>query len=208
MSLSSANATALVRSLIKEASARFWTDAEITLYLSSAMDTTWARYSNLLYPRYKSWAAISLTNGNADYNKPSGCFKISKIVITSNGHKLRLVGDDEMFKFEDANPSAASDYLTCYYLPTYTDITTFPDSLQTLCCVEAAILAKTKDEDVTPDLLDLRKHYEDAALFELSVATLDEVNVFADFTEEKSLTEEYAWTYKAGAIHLLEPQNA
>jgi hypothetical protein len=205
MSFSTVDATALVRSLIKEASAKFWTDAEITLYLKSSMQATWGKYSTALYNINKDWDTIDLESGEPDYDFPSGCYKISKIVVTETGNKLRYVYDDEIWKYADASPGDETGYLTVYFLPNYTDITSFPDALQPLVCVEAAILAKSKDENVDQYLLDLRAWHEDIARHDL--ALLADADVWPDFKEEDSLTYEYAWTYKGGQIHLFEGQN-
>ena len=208
MSMSVADATLFTRSLIKEPTAIFWSDAEITLYLTMAMQSLWSKYSNNLYEIKKSWLTISLLDGVADYNVDATCYKISKILVTSSGNKLSYVFDDELFKYADAVPAAATNYLTYYFLPKFADITSFPDVLQPLVCVTAIIFAKSKDESVGQDLLDLRAWYEDSVKFEFASHNLAEPSVFPDFSEEESLGSEYAWTYKAGAIHLLESANA
>jgi len=208
MSMTTADAVLFTRSLIKEPTAIFWSDAEITLYLSMAMQSTWGKYSASLYENKKSWATISLLDGVADYTPAATCYKISKILVTSSGSKLPYAFDDELFKYADANPAAATDYLTYYYLPKLTDIASFPDVLQPLVCIEAIIFAKSKDEGVGQDLLDLRTWYEEAVKWDFASHNLAEPSVFPDFSEEESFGSEYSWTYKAGAIHLLETANA
>jgi len=201
------DAKALVRSLIKESTAKFWTDTEITLYLSTAMQMTWGKYSNLLYELKKSWDYISLAAGKSVYDKPTNCFKIGKIVVTESGAKVGYVHDDELFKYSIIPGADAENYFTCFYLPSYSDITSFPEVLQPVVCIEAAILAKTKDENVTQDLLALRDWHELAAVNELGIEAIAQVNVFPDFREEDSLDSGYAWTYKADKICFLEPRS-
>lgn len=212
MSLSSANATAIVRSLIKEATAKFWTDAEITLYLSGSMQTIWSKYSPWLYETYKSWHDFGITASTADYTISTAIsadvYKIANILVKENGNKLLYIHHDEMYKYRDWTASypvgwtykgktqvsliptpgsTDSDYLQCFYMPTYTDITTFPDSLQMLVCVNAATLAKVKDEDVDEVLIELRNWHEQAAMMDLAMSSMGKVEVFPDFSEEDTL---------------------
>lgn len=212
MSLSGANATALVRSLIKEATAKFWTDAEITLYLSAAMQSVWAKYAPFLFEQKKKWVDVAVTDGTADYLISTAIgtdvFKISKIVVKETGNKLRYVTDDELWKYYDYVDGDAvswtykgggyihliptpgttdSDYLQCWYMTTYTDITSFPDSLQMVPVIQAVIYAKTKDEDVTPDLLNMLAWHEQLAITDLVQTSMGHVEVFPDYEEEEGL---------------------
>ncbi len=211
MSLTAANGTTLVRSLIKEATASFWTDAEVTLYLTAAEQTIWAKYSPWLYETYKSWHDFAIT-ATADFTIStaiaSDVYKIANILVKEDGDKLLYIHHDEMYKYKDwttgypvawtykgktkvtlfPTPSFVdTDYLECFYMPTYTDLTSFPDSLQMLCCVEAAILAKTKDEGVDQYLIELRNWHEQAAMLDLTMSSMGKVEVFPDFMEEDTL---------------------
>lgn len=207
MSLTAANGTALVRSLIKETTAKFWTDAEITLYLSGGMQATWAKFSPWLFELKKDWEDLGIISGTQSYDYPTSCFKVSKILVKEDGDKLLYIHDDEIYKYADYTDgtpvgwchkaghiylfpkpnSTDTDYLTVYFMPKYTDLTSFPDCLQMVCVVNAAILAKTKDEDVDQYLLDLRQYYETAATIELAMVNMGHVEVFPDFMEEDTL---------------------
>ena len=213
MSFSTANSVSMVRSLIKEATAKFWEDAEITLYLSGSMLSIWAKYAPWLYDTYKTWADFGTTASTSSYVIStaigSNVFKISKILVKENGAKLRYIHSDEIYKYRSweagypvgwtykgktsveliPTPSATdADYLECYYMPTYTDITSFPDSLQMLVCVDAAILAKIKDEDPDEALMSMKQSYEQIAMQDLTMSSMDQVEVFPDFCEEDTLT--------------------
>jgi len=209
MSLTSANATALVRSLIKEPTAKFWTDAEITLYLTGAMQQVWGKYAPWLYALKKSWVDGPIVSGNATCSPTytPALYRISKLLVKEDGRKLQYVHDDEIWNYaayDPGNPSAwtykagainlfptpsssDADYLSIYYLPAFTDITSFPDALQMLVVVVAVIYGKSKDEDVTQDLLDLRKWHEEIAALDMEMATMGQVEVFPDFCEEDTL---------------------
>lgn len=212
MSFTALNATAFVRSLIKEATAKFWTDAEIALYLVAAEQEIWGKYSPWLFETYKKWADFGVTSATSNYVISTAIatdvYKISRILNKTDGDKLIYIHDDEMYKYRDwttgypvgwtykgkttieliPTPNFTdTDYLQCYYMPNYTDITSFPDTLQPLVCVAAAIYAKSKDEDVTPDLLELRNWHEQAALQDLIMSTMGKVEVFPDYLEEDTL---------------------
>lgn len=212
MSFSTANSVSMVRSLIKEATAKFWTDAEITLYLSASMQTNWAKYSPWLYDQYKTWANFGVTTATADYVISTAIganvFKIAYVTVKENGNKLRYIHADEMYKYKEWDTGyptvwtykaklsislfptpnfTDADYLECFYMPIYTDITTFPDSLQMLVCVDAAILAKIKDEDPDEALMAMKKDYEYTAMMDLVMHSVGQIEEFPDFREEDTL---------------------
>jgi len=205
--ISAANITSFVRSLVGEATAKWWTDAEITLYTQFSM----ARIQGELYPwlwdKKKTFADFAITSGTAAYDEPSDCFKVSHIQVKSNGKKLQgPLGEDEYYKFadwEDGEPVAwmykggqillvptpattDTDYLMIWYMTALDAVTDFPDSVRGLIGVEAAILARAKNKELTQDLFELRKMYKEAAIMELTMTTGNQVQEIHDFSEEAS----------------------
>jgi len=209
MSLTDADSTAMIRSLLKEGTAKFWTDAEIVLYKKASMDSVWSRYMPQLFPRYKKRVNFGVTADTADYIIAtaigSDTLKVVYVLNKEDGDKLRFILPDEYYKYRDWTTGypvcwtyksrtsitliptpgfTDADYLEAIYMPKYTDITTFPDCLQMIVCVEAAMLGKIKDEDSDPMLLELHKMYTQSAL---TFLTDIDVQVFPDFREEDSL---------------------
>ena len=198
---SEANTTSLTRSLIGEATANFWTDAEVTLYINSAMATIGAKFFYILYPRYKTFADGAIVSGTDTVDLPDNCQKIGKVEVKSTKKQLRFIEEDEVAEFTnwgDGEPVAWSfkggkiwllptpdfsdtDYLRIWYMEYMDAVTDFPEELRPLIAVEAAILARTKDEDVTPDLLALQKRLSDSAWDSLSITQIQEPAVARGF---------------------------
>jgi hypothetical protein len=206
MAISLVNATAMIRSLIGEATAKFWTADEITLYIQMACVKVAAKFQPWLFSRYKNLAYIVLVAGTKDYDIVSDGYKLSHIQVTTTGKKLRYINEDEMYKYAEytgdpvvwtwagdkirliPTPTFSSaTYLTAWYIKNLDEITDFPDSIRALIVVEAAILAKTKNEDVSSDILALQKEYEQAVLVDIQMSNSGDIVVFNDFTEEDSL---------------------
>jgi len=199
---SEANVTSLTRSLIGEATAKFWTDDEITLYINAAMATIGAKFFYVLYPRYKTFADGAVTSGTATVDLPDNCQKIGKVEVKETKKQLRFIEEDEASEYTnwgDGEPVAWSfkggaiwllptpditdtDYLQIWYMEYMDAVTDFPEELRPLIAVEAAILARTKDEDVTPDLLALQKRLSDSAWDSLSITQIQEPSVARGFT--------------------------
>jgi hypothetical protein len=207
MSITLVNATSLLRSLIGEATAKFWTDAEVTLYLQMAMAKACAQYNPWLFSRNKNVVDFGVIAGTSDYDMVTDGYKLSHIQIKTSGRKLRYINEDEYYKYAEwtagnpvvwtwvgnkvrviPTPSATdTDYLLAWYIKNLDEITDFPDSLRALIVVEAAILARTKNEDVTSDILMLKKDYEQAVLVDLQMTNESDLTQFADFSEEDSM---------------------
>ena len=207
MAITIVNATAIIRSLIGEATAKFWSTDEITLYLQMAMAKVSAQYHPWLFSRYKNVADLGVVAGTQDYDIVPDGYKLSHIQVKTNGRKLRYINEDEYYKYAGWSPgmpvawtwvgskirllptptSTDANYLLAWYIKNLDDIADFPDSLRALICVEAAILARTKNEDVSQDILNLRKEYEQAVLVDLQNPNEGSIDQFADFSEEDSL---------------------
>lgn len=207
MAITLVNATALIRSLIGEATAKYWTTDEVTLYLQAAMVKVAAQYHPWLFNRYKNVSDLGVVSGTKDYDIVTDGYKLSHIQVKENGKKLRYINEDEYYKYAQWTGTyplvwtwvgdhirliptpgfTDTDYLLVWFIKNLDEITDFPDSLRALICVEAAILARTKNEDVTNDLLVLRKEYEAAAIVDLQMTNADDVTQFGDFSEEDSM---------------------
>lgn len=207
MAITLANATSLLRSLIGEETAKFWKDAEVTLYLQMAMAKACAQYNPWLFSRNKNVVDFGVISGTSDYDMVTDGYKLSHIQIKSSGRKLRYINEDEYYKYAEwtsgwpvvwtwvgnkvriiPTPSATdTDYLLAWYIKNLDEITDFPDSLRALIVVEAAILARTKNEDVSSDILMLRKEYEQAVLVDLQMTNESDLTQFGDFSEEDSM---------------------
>lgn len=206
MAITTANSLAIIRSLIGETTAKFWNDTEIGLYQKMGLAKVQAQYGPWLFDKFKTWYAQGTVAGTADIDYPSGCYKISQIQEYATGRKLRYINEDEIYKYLDNDsvnavwthkggkihllptPSAtASNVYLIWYMAAITDIGTLPDALAALVTVEAAILARTKNEDVSNDLMTLRQEYTQAVLVELATTNMHDINEMGDFTEEDSL---------------------
>lgn len=204
--ITSGNATSFVRSLIGEATTKWWTDAEITLYLQFAMTRVQGEFYPQLWERNKTFADLSLVAGTQSYDEPADCFKISHIQEAATGRKLHQIGEDEYFKYKSwaagtpsgwmykdkhifilpAPASTDSDWGLIWYMPAADEITDFPDSFRALVAVEAAILARGKNKEITADLFELQKMFRQSAIIDATMTTYGQVNVISDFSEESS----------------------
>jgi hypothetical protein len=197
MAMTLENVTAFVRSLLGETSARYWTDAEITLYIQMAKSKVQAQFFPLLWDQFKSGADFGMTAGTSLYNYPTDATKIVALEVKADGKILRKIGEDEFHRYADATagdptawtlvggqirlfpvPSTTdADYLYCWYMKNLTitattpAVTDFPDVCKSLIAIEAVILGRGKDNAITADILELRKIYEQNVMVELSAAS-------------------------------------
>lgn len=203
MAITSVNATAFIRSLIGEASAKYWTDAELTLYLQFSMAKVLGEFYPFLWERYKNYSTINIVAGTSEYDPPTDSYKVSQIQVSETGKKVRYIAEDEWYKYAyvDAGfTSSATAYFTVWYMKNLDAIDDFPDACRALIAVEAAIMARTKNEDVSQDLLVMQKQFRDAALTELTMTNMHDINEFADYSEQDAMDESYVWTWKGGKI--------
>lgn len=203
--MSDSDITALTRSLIGEATADFWTDVEIALYIKVAMTNIQNKYWYLLAPTEAKVQATSLVASTEHVALPTDCAKVLKVEVASNRKRLRKIETDELFKYSIYDDgAAATNYLNIWYLEYYDATTDFPVALRPLIAAEAAVLAKVKDENVTPGLAAIYEKFEDAALAFLSTDSPYEPTVFGDYEMEDTYTstDPVAWLFRDGKIYL------
>jgi len=160
-----------------------------------------------LYPIYGTFEDFGITALDADYDLPSDCYRIAQIIVKETGNKLRWIPKAELYKYSDYDngspvawtykdgavhliptPSATdSDYLEWHYMPKMTATTDFPDCLNPLIAIEGAVWACFKDQKLPPSLLAMKQDYKLAALTDLTLASIEHVDVFPDYTEEDGL---------------------
>ena len=205
--ISDANITSLVRSLIGEATAEYWTDDEITLYIGFAMTVVQNKYWYLLAPTDAKVAATSLTASQTYVTLPTDAAKILRVEVASDRKLLRKIEPDELYKYSVHTPAAAStNYLNVWYLEYYDATTDFPVALRPLIALEAVKLAAAKDKGITADIESLRREYESDALTFLASDTVYEPTIFGDYAQERAYTDDnpVAWAFRDGKIYLYE----
>lgn len=199
MAMTLENVTAFVRSMLGESTARYWTDAEITLYLQMSKTKVQAQFFPFLWNQYKLAADFATTVNVSLYNYPTDAFKVVDFHVKETGHKLSKVEEDRFYKYADMDagdpvawtfhggqvklfptPSTSdTDYLYCWYMKNLTitsttvAVTDFPDSCKMLIGIESVILGRAKDNAVTGDLIELRKLYESVIMTELNTSLSD-----------------------------------
>jgi hypothetical protein len=204
MAMTADNVTDLIRSMISENSAKYWTAAEITLYETMAMNKLLSRWAPWLYHEYGTWADFAITVNTTEYDKPTNCYKIAWLLVKETGGKCRYIGPDEFFKYRgysDDNPlvwtmkanqihivptpsATDSDYLEIHYMPIMDAVTEFPDQMRPLIVLEAVELAKYKDSALGPDIFQLKKDYETAILHDLAFMQREPI-IFGDYEDEQ-----------------------
>jgi len=206
MAITSANAVSFVRSLIGESSAKYWTDAEINLYLQFAMSKVQGEFFPFLWERNKDQEFISTVAGTNDYDAPADTYKISHIQVAETGKKIRYISEDEWAKYKYNSggiTTTATDFFAVWYMKNLDEITDFPDAVRAYIAVEAAIMARAKNEDVTSDLINMQRDFRMAALTEATTYNMHQLDMFSEFSEEESLDMQYVWSWKGGKIHIM-----
>lgn len=202
---SDANITSLVRSLIGEATAEYWTDAEIILYVKAAMITILDKYWYLLMPTEAKVSQASLVANTEYVSLPTDCAKVLRVEVAEDRKILRKIEPDELWKYSVYDDgSASSNYLNIWYLEYYDATTDFPEALRPLIAVEAAILAQTKAGGVDAGLMALYRSFEASAITFLSTDAPYEPTIFGDYGQERSYTDDNpcAWAFRDGKIYL------
>jgi hypothetical protein len=198
--MTDAEVTIYIRSLLSEATAAYWTDAEITLYKKIAMSIVLGQFSYLLYPLKKKFTSGDLTINSPYVDLPADFYKIGKMEKASDGSMLRHIQEDEVIFFQTltSDPCAwtysdnhfmliptptagATAWLNIWYLPKLDTIAGFPDILHPLIGVESVINGKTKDEDTKDDIYLLQKRYYDAAVSDLATYQLQEAEAMRPY---------------------------
>jgi len=205
MALTDDNVTDMIRSLISEGSAKYWTDAEITLYKTQAMDKVLARWYPWMYETNKKHEDFGIENNTAKYDLPDDCYKVSILEVKSSGERVRYINATEYWKyasFDDCDaawmytggqieivpqPSETdTDYYQLWYMPICDAVTEFPECLRPLIIIEAVKLAKFKDNALDPSALELEKDYIEAAKHFFAMSQMGSPEVMGDFHDEES----------------------
>ena len=204
--MTSTDITNLTRSLLQEASAKFWTDPEITLYIQAAMNVVQSDFYYFLYEEKKTFTLQAKTATTATYTVPTDTFKISGVEVAETGMRLHYISDDEYYKYAEWDTGESicwmfkagdimvvptpttteANYWRIWYLPIMDVTTEFPDCLRPLIAVEAAILGRTKDNNVPPHLIVLQRRFSDAAVKALTFTQMQEPTLIGDYELEDS----------------------
>jgi len=196
--------TSLARSLMAEATAKFWTDDEVTLYIKVAMTNIQNKYWYLLAPSEAKVWKESLSASTPFVSLPDDCAKVLRIEVGETRKLLRKIEPDELWKYSEYDDgAAATHYLHVWYLEYYDATTDFPVALRPLIAVEAALLAVTKDKNIS-HINALHDKFESNALDFLSTDSMYEPTVFGDFAQEEAYTDSNpcAWAFRDGKIYL------
>lgn len=199
------NVTAFIRSLIGESTAKYWTDDEIDLYKKFGMIAVQSKYWYLIYPEKVIKATATMTSGTDYIDKPTDCFKIGKLEVYNNGNgngkHLHIIGTEEIHKYENwstGDPVAAifaddkiylyptpnrtvTDFFRFWYVEYFDSVTDFPECLRPLIAIEAVIFAKTKDKNVTVDILAMQQKLEEIAYHALAMSQIQEPDMIGDY---------------------------
>ncbi len=197
------NVTDLIRSMISESSAKYWTDAEITLYKTMAMNKLLTRWGPWLYHEQGTFEDFGTTASTATKTLPTNCDRVAWILNKEDGDKLHYIQPDELFKYRsydsgqpvawhfkagDINwlptPTATdSDIFEIHYLPILDAVTEFPEFMRPLIVIESVMLAKYKDENVGPDIFEILKKYELSVQHAFAMSQREPV-IFCDYSDE------------------------
>lgn len=168
------------RSLMNDADTALLTAAEFVVHKAVAITLVNANFWNLLFP-LKKWPILySLASGVNYLDLPVGWHKVVRVEIASTGQALKPIPDIELPDYLNADAgepagytfirgkvrilpdsgSALTDYLRMYFLPRATTLADLPEDLHPLVAVETVIAGRTKDENISPYLTNLRDRYE------------------------------------------------
>lgn len=193
--------TTFIRALLGEATEKHWLDTEITIYKNAAMVSIGAKYWYLLFPMYKTYSDINMVAAADTLAIPTDAQR-NTVVVTrkETGKKLHYIEEDELYKYEfwqDGDPvvwlwkgdaiymrptptTSTSNYFRVWYMEHRNSISDFPESIRPLIAVEAAILARAKDDNIDPGLMRLYRSFEDTAMIALHIAQIGEPTVIGD----------------------------
>jgi len=169
-----------VRSLLNESAAAFWTDEDLAAYKKVAITLVNGIFWNLLFP-LKKWPILySLAVGENYLSLPVGWHKVVRVEVAETGQPLKPIPDIELPYYLNADADepagytfvrgkvrilpdstgAKTDYLRLWFFPRATTLADLPEDLHPLVAVETVIAGRTKDENVSPYLSNLRDRYE------------------------------------------------
>jgi len=168
------------RSLLNDSPAAMWSGAEFVALKAVAITLVNANFWNLLFP-LKKWPILySLAVGENYLDLPVGWHKVVRVERAADGVPLKPIPDQELPDYLNADagepagytfvrgkvrilPDSSgvlTDYIRMYFLPRATTLADLPEDLHPLVAVELVISARTKDENVSPYLANLRDRYE------------------------------------------------
>lgn len=203
--ITDANVTSMIRSVLNEATASFWTDAEITLYKKFGMIAVVSKYWYILAPIAAKVAATSLSANTPYVSQPDDCAKVLRVEEASDRKLLRYIEADEVWKYSLYDDgAAATNYLNVWYLEYYDEVTDFPEALRPLIAMEAIAFAKAKDENLSVDIQAMHRRFENMAYEFLSSPVMYEPPIFGDYAQERAYTDDNpcAWSFRDGNIYL------
>jgi hypothetical protein len=169
-----------VRSLLNDVDTALLSAAEFVVHKAVAITLVNANFWNLLFPLKKYPLLYSLAAGQNYLDLPVGWHKVVRVEIASTGQALRPIPDIELPDYLNADSgepagyafvrgkvrilpdsaSALTDYLRLWFLPRATTLAELPEDLHPLVAVETVIAGRTKDENISPYLTNLRDRYE------------------------------------------------
>lgn len=202
--MTDAELTAYIRSLVNEETAKFWTSTDITAYKKVAYITVQSEFHSYLLEKDKTFEAFAMTNAQSTYNPPGNYHKIIRIEETDYGQNLEYISDDDYWKYSDYQPgkpiawiwdggkirliptpnTTSSTYLRIWYTKKKDSLADFEECLHPLIAIEAVIASKVKDENVTIDLMELKRRYNLIAYIDLSFPQMGKPPIMSDASVE------------------------
>jgi len=195
----------MIRSILNEATAKFWTDDEITLYKKFGMVAVVSKYWYLLAPTQAKVATASLVANTSYVGQPTDCAKVLRVEEATNRKLLRYIEPDEVWKYSLYDDgAAATDYLNIWYLEYYDEVTDFPEALRPLIAMEAVMFAKSKDEGLDINIRAMHRRFEEIAVAFMATPVMYEPAIFGDYAQERAYTDDnpVAWSFRDGSIYL------
>jgi hypothetical protein len=182
------------RSLINEPVSKFWTPEDIDVYKVVAIELVFGEFWNLMLEKYQDYTEVSLQAGVSDLVFPvTGTlddYMIVKVEVAETGEELDYIESDQVHEFINypynypcawmfkggkihllpTPPSSQTNWLRIWFLKKMTSLAEIPAVLHPIIGIEMVQLAKTKDEDVTQDILLKRSQYAQIAIHALSIS--------------------------------------
>ena len=193
--------TSFIRHLLGETVEKHWADTEITIYKNAAMVAVGARYWYLLFPQYKTYADVNMVSGTATLDIPDDAQRNTVCVyVKDTGRMLHYIEENELYKYEfwnAGNPviwlwqgdkiyvrpdpsTSTTEYFRIWYMEHRNAIADFPEQLRPLIAVQAALLAKAKDDNIDSGLMRLYDMLEETAMIALHIPTIQEPTMIGD----------------------------
>jgi hypothetical protein len=165
---------------LNDATSALWGADEFAVYKAVAISLVNSIFWNLLFPLKKWPITYSLAAGENYLSLPVGWHKVVRVEVAETGQPLKPIPDIELPDYLNADagepagytfirgkvrilpdsPGVKADYLRLYFFPRATTLAELPEDLHPLVAVETVIAGRTKDENVSPYLSNLRDRYE------------------------------------------------